>query len=124
MPHELLLTHQGQVVEAHFHGVVTTDERTQALDALLRRHYETLLDKFLVDFSDARMGAPSEAEVVHYASRIVREPSLRGLRVAIVCAINLPGQDEERIVLRSPSFQRFPSREAALQWLGVALRPA
>jgi len=117
MSFEVELLPGAAVISVRFFGTATLSERAAAMEDVVQRQVESRARKLLVDLAHAQLVDASNAETFEYATRLAREPVIRGMRIAYVGDCARAASIETLAALRGYFYQRFPTRAAAMRWL-------
>jgi hypothetical protein len=120
MPYSIALLPEPAVIQVTFAGVVTLQERSAALDRLIREQAGTAYERLLVDFTQAAVAEASNAETLDHATRMAREPGVKRMRIAYVGDAAISASVEALAALRGFYYQRFGATAPALRWLARA----
>ena len=105
------------VIRVVFRGSVSLEDRVAALEGVIARQSTSSYRRLLVDLTDAEVTETSTSETLVHASRIARDPVIRGMRIAYIGAPALSSSLESLAALRGYFYQRFRSQVSALRWL-------
>lgn len=126
MPYTLQLDHNDAALDLRYHGVVTVAERFQAWAESRPLLERSGFRRILIDLTAAQAGPDGPADFSAFANRITSEPLLLASRTAFVVPPVHPANHLIEVLAdaRHYPFQRFDTREPALEWLRLHPSPA